>query len=280
MVEKQLLLRWEVHPVKARVSYWRRGNTEMHLLGSRLLHKTDELLCSSTTNDGIVHQDHDASLANMPHWVELAANFQVPVLLAGSNERTTNIGIPEESEIQHAFLAYLVALLNEAHGGMSRRIRHGDHNGAQLSFWGVRNWVLPGQLTPLSTADLGDIVTEDHRVRSGEVDVLEYALGDAELRRQREASECSTLYCVLIDDDHFPGHPVPHVFGLAKVQSTGFRSNTISIGSIDSPLGQTANTQGTETVGVPDSNHACLCHNDHREGTLSLAQGVEDLIQL
>src|SRR5262249_45336889 len=168
----QLAARRRVDAVVAGVHRRRRGDAHVHLAGPGVAQHPDDLARGRAADDRVVDQDDPLALHDLADRIQLDLDSEVPDGLLGLDERAADVVIADEAQRERD-----AGLLRVAERGVHARSGHGNHD--------VRlGRVLPGQPAPEPLPRGGDAPAEDHRVRPGEVDVLE----DAGSRdRKREA---------------------------------------------------------------------------------------------
>mmetsp|Transcript_44955 Transcript_44955/g.141518 ORF Transcript_44955/g.141518 Transcript_44955/m.141518 type:complete len:225 (-) Transcript_44955:822-1496(-) len=218
LVEQELSLGRKVHAEEARVCDGRACYSEVYFLRSRRTDEPDELPSCRASHNGVVQEHDDSVLADVRQRIELASNFEVPVLLGWSDEASTHVRISEESQILNASSAEPHRLLHEADRCVSGGVRDWDDDRRKLSLANLGDRMFSRKLPTMSTANFGDVVSEYHRVRASEVDVFKDALGDTELVREVKGSKSSRLDRLEVDDDHFSWLHVSDIFSFAEIQ--------------------------------------------------------------
>lgn len=140
--------------------------------------------------------------------------------------------------------------------------------------------MLPRKLPPELSPYLCHKLTKDPGVRASKVDVFEDALRCAKLLRETQRRECASVYSRLVNNNHFARLHIANVLGLAQVECARLAGHAVAVGAVGAAASKLADAQGPESVGIADSTHEVVGHEDAREGPLGLGRRIEYLIEL
>ena len=277
---EELLLGWEVHAVEAGVGDGRRRDAQVDRLCASSIDQANKLLCCGAADNRIVEHHDSLALENVLHGIELAENLEVAELLRWRYEAAANIGIAEKAKIHSARPSHFHALLIEAQRGVGCRLRDGNDDWSGLAVGHEGHGMLPRKLPPELSPYLCHKLTKDPGVRASKVDVFEDALRCAKLLRETQRRECASVYSRLVNNNHFARLHIANVLGLAQVECARLAGHAVAVGAVGAAASKLADAQGPESVGIADSTHEVVGHEDAREGPLGLGRRIEYLIEL
>ncbi len=228
----------------------------MHLGGAGGAQHLDELLRRVAAHDGVV-DDHQALAADdRRQGVELQANAQLAHGLRGLDERAAHVAVFHDAiRIRDA------AFKRKPHSRRNAAVGHAKH---QIGL-GRR---LAGQNAAHVAARLVHRLAVHDGVGAGEIHVLEdaagaFTCGNALLGRNAILGEAHDLARL----------NVAHVFGAHNVQTARFAGNHPT-----AALGQRADAQRADAVGVAERVQAIGAGQHHGVGPFQMLHGVADAL--
>ena len=220
-----------VHAVEAREPDRRAAHAHVDLRGAGAADQPHQLPQRGAADDRVLDDDHPLALEDPGHRVELQVDLQVPLGLAGIDERAADVVAPDEADLEPD-----VRRLGVPQRRRVGRVGHADDDVGP-------GRMLLGQLAAERAADLVGHRAEDAAVRPRDVDVLE----DAH-RPVRRRGQAPARHALRVDDQHLARLDAPHVVGPHDVQRARLRRHHRG-------APQAAETKRPETERVAHGDH-------------------------
>ncbi|EAU66753.1 hypothetical protein STIAU_2398 [Stigmatella aurantiaca DW4/3-1] len=233
----------------------RRRDAQVHLHRAGRLQHLHDLPARRAAHDGVIHHHHALALEHLPHRGQLQLHAEVPDGLLGLDERAPHVVAADEPHV----------VRDSAHLGEADRRRHAGvrHRDDQV---GPRRGLLVRQLPAQLLARLVHARAEQHRVRLGEIHLLEDA---AALPGGREG--LAGAQAVLVDDDHLARFDFPDELRLDEIQRRRLAGQHVAVA-------QPPQHHGAEAVGVSHRHQLVLRQEQEAVGPLHLAQRLGHLL--
>ena len=227
----------------------------MDLLGAGVPQQADSAGAGGAPHHRVVHQHHPLAGHGGGDGVELDAHAVFPLGLAALDEGAAHILVFDKADaVGNA------AFQRIAQRGVQPGIRRADdHIGLHRVFL--------GQKTAGLQSGFVDAGALNDRVRAGKIDVLEHAQGmGGGVAVGADAAQTEPVGHHDLAGLHIPQHPGAH-----GVQRAGFRRKGIA-----GAVGQLADAQRAEPMGVAGGDELGVGHDDQAVGALDLFHRAAD----
>ena len=234
----------------------RRGaDAVVYLGGASLAQQADGAGTGGAAHDGVIHQHDALALDRGGDGVQLDADAALALGLAALNEGAADIFV-----LDKAYAVGDAALLGVTQGGVQAGIRRADDD------VGLDGMLLRQETAGLQ-AGLMDAGALDDGIRAGKVDVLEHAhrVGGG------AAVILDAAQTVVVSDDDLTGLDVPYEFGADGVQGAALAGKGPA-----GTIGQLADAQRAEAVGVTGGDQLGMGHDDQRIRALDVVHRAAD----
>ena len=239
----------------AGVDKGRGADAVMHFLGACFAQQADGASAGGAAHDGVIDQDNALVLDGGGDGVQLDAHAALALGLGGLDKGTSDILV-----LDKAHAVGDAALLGVAQRGVQTGVRRADDD---IRFHGM----LLRQKTSGLQAGFVYAGAFDHAVGAGKVDVLKHAQGVG----GNAAVAVQTAQTVAVGDHDLAGAHIAHKLGADGIQTAGFAGKDPAL-----VVGQSADAQRAEAVGVARGDQLGVGHNDQTVRTLDVVHRAAD----